>query len=50
MVGNNKARQLRSQLWGWILFILCSILFAASSVKNGIKKNETTGVVLSSRL
>jgi energy-coupling factor transporter transmembrane protein EcfT len=27
--------RLRYQLWGWVLFVLCALLFLASSVVNG---------------
>ena len=27
-------RELKRQLWGWIVFIICSVLFIASSIRN----------------
>ncbi|MCP4415626.1 MAG: hypothetical protein GY805_03325 [Chloroflexi bacterium] len=29
------SRVLKLQLWGWILFVICALLFIASSIKNG---------------
>lgn len=27
-------RELNFQLWGWLLFVVCAILFIAASIKN----------------
>ena len=32
---NNEGQDLKCQLFGWILFIVCAIFFIASSLKNG---------------
>jgi len=32
---NHKGKDLKCQLLGWILFIVCAIFFIASSLKNG---------------
>lgn len=29
-----RKRELNFQLWGWLLFIVCAILFIAASIKN----------------
>ena len=34
MSDNGKKRNLKFELWGWILFILCAGFFIASSIKN----------------
>ena len=32
----SKARQdIKYQLWGWILFIVCALIFIASSIRMG---------------
>lgn len=31
---NRSVRKIRYQLTGWILFVLCALFFAASSLKN----------------
>ena len=28
-------RELKYQLWGWILFIVCAVIFIASSIRMG---------------
>jgi len=30
-----KNRELAYHLWGWILFVVCALLFIASSIVNG---------------
>ncbi len=32
---NHEGQDLKYQLFGWILFIVCAIFFIASSLKNG---------------
>jgi hypothetical protein len=32
---NHEGHDLKCQLFGWILFIVCAIFFIASSLKNG---------------
>ena len=34
MSANKGDRELKFQLWGWILFIICAVLFIASSIRN----------------
>lgn len=34
MSGDSESRELKLQLWGWIVFIVCSVLFIASSIRN----------------
>ncbi|MGD2272077.1 MAG: hypothetical protein PVI06_16870 [Desulfobacterales bacterium] len=29
-----RKRELNFQLWGWLLFVVCAILFIAASIKN----------------
>lgn len=29
-----ESRELKLQLWGWIVFIICSVLFIVSSIRN----------------
>ena len=31
----NKNNDLKFQLWGWILFIVCAFIFIASSIRMG---------------
>jgi hypothetical protein len=30
-----KKNELKFQIWGWILFIVCAIIFIASSIRMG---------------
>jgi hypothetical protein len=30
----NEKRDMKFQLWGWILFIICAVFFIASSINN----------------
>jgi predicted membrane channel-forming protein YqfA (hemolysin III family) len=32
---NHEVKDLKDQLFGWILFVICAIFFIASSLKNG---------------
>jgi predicted membrane channel-forming protein YqfA (hemolysin III family) len=32
---NHEVKDLKIQLFGWILFVVCAIFFIASSLKNG---------------
>ena len=34
-MGNHEGQDLKYQLFGWVLFIVCAIFFIASSLKNG---------------
>ena len=33
MPKNEKNRDLQVQLWGWVLFVICALLFTASAVR-----------------
>ncbi len=35
MIHNNQFKELMAQFWGWILFLICAVLFTVSSVKSG---------------
>jgi hypothetical protein len=35
MSDDRTKREVKFQLWGWVLFILCAGFFTASSIKNG---------------
>jgi hypothetical protein len=35
MPENEKNEELTTQLWGWVLFILCAILFILSGIRAG---------------
>ena len=39
--GNDKDRERRFHLWGWILFVVCAGFFIASAVESG----STLGVI-----
>lgn len=32
--GHERPREVRYQLWGWILFIICALFFIAAGIKN----------------
>ncbi|MEE8391063.1 MAG: hypothetical protein V3S14_09750 [Anaerolineae bacterium] len=34
MSDDDRNRELKLNLWGWIIFMLCSVLFIASSIRN----------------
>jgi hypothetical protein len=34
MLAAERKRELKFQLWGWLLFVVCAILFVAASIKN----------------
>jgi uncharacterized membrane protein YtjA (UPF0391 family) len=34
MSGGSESRELKLQLWGWIVFIICSVLFIVSGIRN----------------
>ena len=31
----NEKKELKFQFWGWILFIVCALIFIASSIRMG---------------
>jgi len=33
MPKNEKNQDLKVQLWGWVLFVICAVLFTASAVR-----------------
>jgi len=33
MSNNEKNKELKAQLWGWILFVICGVLFTYSGVR-----------------
>ena len=35
MSDRDRMREIRSQLWGWILFVICAGLFIAASLRSG---------------
>ncbi|MGD2125272.1 MAG: hypothetical protein PVG99_04285 [Desulfobacteraceae bacterium] len=35
MPANDRDREMKFQLWGWILFMVCAVFFIASSLKDG---------------
>ncbi len=35
MPDDDQSRELKSQLWGWILFVMSAVFFVISSIKNG---------------
>ena len=35
MASDANHRRLRFQLWGWVLFIMCAVLFMAASIRDG---------------
>ncbi|OQY20859.1 MAG: hypothetical protein B6I35_09780 [Anaerolineaceae bacterium 4572_32.2] len=34
MSNGSESRELELQLWGWIVFIICAVLFIVSSIRN----------------
>jgi len=34
MSDGSESRELKFQLWGWIVFMSCSVLFVVSSIRN----------------
>jgi len=32
---HNEKKELKYQFWGWILFIVCALIFIASSIRMG---------------
>ncbi len=35
MPGDDQSQELKSQLWGWILFVMSAVFFVVSSIRNG---------------
>jgi Ca2+/Na+ antiporter len=35
MANDDREREMKFNLWGWILFVLCAIFFIASSLLDG---------------
>jgi uncharacterized membrane protein YtjA (UPF0391 family) len=34
MPDDDRNRELKLHLWGWILFVICAVLFIVSSIRN----------------
>jgi glucan phosphoethanolaminetransferase (alkaline phosphatase superfamily) len=42
---NNEARELKNQLLGWILFVICAVLFILSGIRFGDVLMITASVI-----